>query len=218
MIAFSFNRLVLLALASFGLFGCQIGERIPAPDQQSLGPEPTKAELRFWHSFQPDLPISSAPFENVEANWKQRIDQPYVFVEFIGSYTETGRLLPMVHNAMQAQGVEPAGPPFALYYDDPGNTRIERLRSRACVPVNDRVSVTGDLAFDLLPSTTVVYAFASGAYPDVPRAYPGMYRYMAESGWVENGPIRETYLVSPTVAQDFENLLTEIQIPVTYSR
>ncbi len=213
-----FQRLVLLSTVCFGSIACQFGERTEGPDQQNMNSASSKAELRFWHSFQPDLPISAPPFSNVEANWKQRIDQPYVFVEFVGSYTETGRLLPMVHRAMQAQGIDPAGPPFALYYDDPGVTPIERLRSRACVPVEDRVSVSGDLAFDLLPSTTVVYAFASGAYPEVPRAYPEMYRYMAESGWVENGPIRETYLVAPNVAQGFENLLTEIQIPVTYSR
>lgn len=208
----------VLPLLLLGLSACQIGERIPDPEEQSLSPETTKAELRFWHTFQPDLPISEPPFDKVEANWKQRIDQPYVFVEFVGSYTETGRLLPMVHQAMEAQGIEPAGPPFALYYDDPGKTPIEHLRSRACVPVADRVNVTGELAWDLLPSTTVVYAFASGAYPEVPRAYPGMYRYMAESGWVENGPIRETYLVSPSLAQGYEDLLTEIQIPVTYAR
>lgn len=171
----------------------------------------------YSHSFQPDLPISSPPYAQVHANWKQRIDQPYVYVDFVGSYTETGRLLPMVHRALRAQGLEPSGPPFALYFDDPGQVAVERLRSRACVPVNAQVAVSGAVSFAILPSTTVVYAFASGAYPDVPRAYAGMFKYMSDSGWVENGPIRETYLISPTSTTNYEDLLTEIQIPVTFA-
>jgi AraC family transcriptional regulator len=154
----------------------------------------------------------------VHANWKQRIDQPYVFVEFIGSYTETGGLLPLVHQAMRDRGLEPDGPPFALFFDDPGGVPADRLRSRACVPVEREVEPGPALSFDSLPSTTVVYAFASGPYPEVPRAYPALYVYMKASGWVENGPIRETYLVSPTEVRSFEELRTEIQIPVMPAR
>ena len=172
----------------------------------------------YWYSFQPDLPTSQPPFDEVHANWKQRIDQPYVYVEFVGSYTETGRLLPMVHRSMLEQGLEPTGPPFALYFDDPGRVAVEQLRSRACVPVDRRLTPGGGLSFDVLPSTTVVYAFAAGAYPEVPRVYPGLYRYMAENGWVESGPIRETYLVAPTSVASFDELLTEVQIPVSFGR
>jgi effector-binding domain-containing protein len=208
---------ILLGLVSACLLSAcfSTGQPVTSQDVDSSVDE---SQLRYWHSFQPDLPISSAPFTLVHANWKQRIDQPYVYVEFVGSYTETGRLLPMIHRSLTDQGFEPAGPPFALYYDDPGQVPTERLRSRACVPVERRIDVSDGISFDVLPTTTVVYAYASGAYPDVPRAYRGMYAYMADSGWVENGPIRETYLVSPAGIGSFDDLLTEIQIPVTYSR
>jgi len=183
----------------------------PQASEQSLhGP------VDSWHQFQPDLPVSQPPFRSIHANWKQRIDQPYVYVEFQGSYTETGRLLPQVHRAMVDQGLEPAGPPFALFYDDPGTTPVEQLRSRACVPVEDVADPQGELDFDVLPSTTVVYAFVAGAYPDVPRSYPGIYAYLGAQGWVENGPIRETYLVAPESVESFDALLTEVQVPVTY--
>lgn len=171
-----------------------------------------------WHSFQPDLPVSMPPFNSMHVNWKQRIDQPYVFVDYVGSYTETGRLLPMIHRAMVEQGIEPSGPPFALFYDDPGVTPVDQLRSRACVPVDDRYEPSGSLSFEVLPSTTVTYAFAGGAYPEVPRCYSGLYQFMERSGWVENGPIRETYLVSPDSVESFDDLITEVQIPVTFAR
>ncbi|MFT7668332.1 MAG: effector-binding domain-containing protein [Planctomycetota bacterium] len=170
-----------------------------------------------WHSFEPDMPVNSAPFQNMNVNWKQRIDQPYVYVDFVGSYTETGRLLPSVHRSMVEQGLKPAGPPFGLFYDDPGKTPMEQLRSRACVPVDERVQTSGSLRFDILPSTTVTYAYVAGAYPEVPRSLPGLFDYMAKSGWVENGPIRETYLIAPDSVTNFDELITEVQIPVTYA-
>src|SRR6187397_2374181 len=66
-----------------------------------------------------DLSVARAPFEVVDANWKHRLDQPYVYLERTGSYTEVGKLLSEVIAAMAVQGLEPSGPPFALYYDDP---------------------------------------------------------------------------------------------------
>jgi effector-binding domain-containing protein len=184
----------------------------------STQPGGSAAGFEQVHRFQPDLPLSVAPFSEVHATWKQRIDQPYVFVEFTGSYTGTGRMLPKVHEAMASRGLEPAGPPFALFYDDPGRVPVEQLRSRACVPVGGRVDTGSALSFDVLPSTTVVYAFAVGPYPEVPRAYPGLYAFMEAGGWVESGPIRETYLISPAEVASFDELVTEIQIPVAYGR
>lgn len=200
---------VLLTLSACFAPGADDGTKTSVTSGESIP--------QYWHSFQPDLPISEPPFRQVHANWKQRIDQPYVYVDYEGSYLETGRLLPLVHQAMRDQGLEPSGAPFALYYDDPGRVAVERLRSRACVPVEGPVPVRGALEFDVLPSTTVVYAFAAGAYPEVPRCYPGLYSYMQTMGWVEAGPIRETYLVAPSAVLEFGELLTEVQIPVTYA-
>jgi effector-binding domain-containing protein len=167
-------------------------------------------------AFQPDLPVSRAPFTTVHCEWKQRLDQPYVYVEHRGSYTETGRLLNQALEAMAAQGLEPSGPPFGLFYDDPGRVPVAELRSRACIPVGGRVTAAAPLAFDVLPSTTVVYAFAAGAYPEVPRAYPGLFAYMAQRGWVEDGPAREIYLVAPGSVSDYGELITELQVPVRF--
>ncbi len=204
------NRILLAALP---LLAASCFVHPGSPTQASLS---GGAYTQASHSYQPDLPTSAPPFEKVHANWKQRIDQPYVFVEYVGSYTETGRLLPLVHEAMRSRGIVPVGPPFALYYDDPGRVPADQLRSRACVPVDVRVDGDDALGFDVLPSTTVVYAYASGPYPEVPRAYPGLYSFMQNGGWVESGPIRETYLVSPAEVASFDELLTEIQIPVRF--
>jgi effector-binding domain-containing protein len=36
--------------------------------------------------------------------------------------------------------------------------------------------------------------------------------------WVENGPIREIYLVNPGEVKDFSELVTEVQVPATAAR
>lgn len=168
-------------------------------------------------SYVPDLEVSHPPFDAMRVDWKQRLDQPYVFIEHQGSYTETGRLLPELQESMRAQGLRAAGPPFALFYDDPGTTAAVELRSRACIPVDRPVQPDAPLAYDVLPSTTVVYAVVSGAYPEVPRSYPGLFAYMRRMRWVEDGPIREIYLVRPDAVADWSELRCEVQLPVTHA-
>ncbi|MCY3002910.1 MAG: GyrI-like domain-containing protein [Planctomycetota bacterium] len=105
-----------------------------------------------------------------------------------------------------------------MYYDDPGKVAPERLRMRACLPVGAPVSTRGDLQYGVLESTTVAYAFVGGAYPEVPRAYPALFAFLARLDWVENGPIREIYLVNPAEVTDWSQLVTEVQIPAAQAR
>lgn len=200
---------VAVALA-FALLaaGCTLA---PASGVAPPGPSSAAAAL----GFVPDLPVSSPPFREVHTSWKQRLDQPYVFLEHHGSYTGTGALLATVHREMVAQGLEPSGPPFALFYGDPAKVPVLELRSRACMPVGGVRAPQAPLRFDVLPSQTVVYAYVSGPYPEAPRAYPGLFAYLARMGWIQRGPVRETYLVPPSAALSFEDLIAEIQVPAT---
>ena len=169
-------------------------------------------DLRAF-TYVPDLPISHPPFQEVHASWKQRLAIPYVFVDHVGSYTATGSLIPVVHREMRAQGLEPDGPPFCLFYDDPGVTPVDQLRSRACIPLRGERPVATPLGYEVVRSTTVGYAFVSGLYPEVPRAYPGILAYLDRMGWERSGPIREVYLVPPGEDPDPDVLVCEIQIP-----
>jgi effector-binding domain-containing protein len=177
--------------------------RDPLPGQV----RPASAELPT------ELPIARAPFDHVQANWKQRLDQPYVYIEARGDYRLFGGVLERVFAAAAQQGLEISGPPFALFYDDPGKVEVSELRMRACVPVPERATVREPLAFDALESTTVVYAYVGGPYPQVQRAYPGVHAYLAQLDWIENGPVREIYLRDPSSVTDFADLVTEVQVP-----
>ena len=164
--------------------------------------------------YNSDLPISHPPFTSVHCNWKDRIDQGYVYLEHIGPYSGTGGLLPEVHRLLAQQDIQASGPPFALYFDDPGSVSPSALRSRACVPVESWTRAAQPLSTDTLPSRTVAYAVASGAYPQVPRCYKGLFGYMDSMNWTLAGPIREIYLVPPSEVEGYESLLCEIQAPV----
>lgn len=195
------NTLRIFALAALFLTAC---ESLP-------GSAPTT-------TYTPDIEVTRAPFDQVHANWKQRLDQPYVYFDNTGDYRLAGKRFPALHEAMQDQGLRASGPPFLLFYDDPAEVALECLRSRVCLPVGNPVQVSGDLRYAVLPSTTVVYAVVEGPYPEVPRAYPGLYQYLGQMHWVENGPIREIYFVLPDPNSDFERLLCEVQLPATQRR
>lgn len=164
--------------------------------------------------YNSDLPVSHPPFEKVHCNWKDRLDQGYVYLDHRGPYSGTGALLPEVHRLLALQGIQPSGPPFALYYDDPKSVDPARLRSRACVPVESWTRATSPLSADTLASRTVAYTVASGPYPQVPMCYRGLFRYMDKMNWTLAGPIREIYMVPPSEVASYELLLCEVQAPV----
>ena len=170
------------------------------------------------YPYTPDIAVTQAPYTNVTANWKQRLDQPYVFFENRGDYRLAGQRFEALHEALRESAIIASGPPFMLFYDDPAKVPVDELRSRVCLPVGTQVAAQAPLAFDILPSTTVVYAVVAGPYPEVPRAYPGLYRYLDSMHWVENGPLREIYLVKPDASGGWDELLCEVQIPATQRR
>lgn len=204
------TRLVVAAaVVLLGVLGCQSSAERAHTDATASAPD--------WR-YTPDVPVSHPPFTEFHANYKERLDQPYVFVECRGSYLETGRALPALHQALAGRGIRASGPPFGLFYDDPKSVPLSQLRSRACLPVDGPVAACEAYKYDVLPQGTVVYAVVSGPYPEAPRAYPGLYKFMSSMGWVEDGPIREVYLVPPSSAPSHDELLCEIQIPATNTR
>lgn len=160
-----------------------------------------------------DVPVSLAPHTKVVVQWKQTLDQPYVFLELVGDYRETGAFLTQLLEQVRAQNLATSGPPFALFYDDPARTPAHEQRSRLCLPVSRLVPVAAPLGFDLAPSANVVYARIAGPYPEVPQSYPAMFDTLRTRGWVLDGPIREQYLVDPGTVQSFDQLVTEVQMP-----
>jgi effector-binding domain-containing protein len=116
--------------------------------------------------------------------------------------------------AAEGLGLQPAGAPFALFFDDPGRVPVAELRARACLPVLEPPARKhGLLEYDVLPRAMVVYARVQGAYPEAARIYPALFSYLRDLGWRQGGPVREVYLVDPLQASRDGEFLTEVQIP-----
>lgn len=160
----------------------------------------------------PASPVPRAP-AHVEANWKERLTQSYVFVEHGGDYRDLGNAMRRLFEQAAELGLDTGGAPFALFFDDPGRVPVTDLRARACLPVTECPSRLGELRFDLLPRAMVVYARVSGPYPEAARSYPALFSYLRELGWNQGGPVREVYLVNPSSVASYDELVTEVQIP-----
>lgn len=195
--------LLLLLLLLLGLAGCT-GPNSAAVGAQYSGSGP---------NVLPDVALAYPPYAAVETEWKERMDQTYVFLEIVGPYAETGRFMNELRKHLEAQGIAPEGPPFALFFDDPLRVPEESLRSRLGVPVAPGTPVAAPLGYAELPGGQVIYAHVAGRYDEVSLAYPAMFQVMRERNWVLAGPIREIYLVDPTTVRAFEDLVTEIQMP-----
>lgn len=179
--------------------------------------EATQAQVPIWPGlgYRIHLPVSHPPYDTVHVSWRVPLEEGYVFLDHYGSYTDTPAHLPALLREMRVQGIEPSGPPFCLYYDDPATTPRDQRRSRACVPIKGIRSPRTPLAYDVLPPVSIAEAFVSGPYPDVKRAYPKINEWMASKNWVRNGPIREHYIVPPSQATRSSDYLCLIQIPGT---
>jgi effector-binding domain-containing protein len=152
---------------------------------------------------------ASAP---IEANWKERREQPYVFLERRGDYRDLGQSMDRLLAEVHSLGLRGDGAPFALFLDDPGKVALVELRSRVCLPIADRPAELGTLRYEVLPRAMVVYARVQGPHASVALAYPALFSYLRTLGWQPGGPVREVYLSGPERAAPGE-LVTEIQIP-----
>jgi len=215
----SLTRLALLAVLGLGSLGCQMTSATGSTPVTPVQPGAHGATSGYGPGgFVPDLLVTNPPYEEVHTSWKQRMDQPYVYFERFGSYAETGSFIATLQREMQVQGLTATGPPFALYYDDPGTVPADRLRSRVGIPVGGARSPREPLRYDVCESVTVAYCYATGPYHEVPRVYPGVFGFMNRMNWQLSGPIREIYIVPPQPDMVGSQLLTEVQLPVSFSQ
>lgn len=217
-------RLTLLLVTSLALAGCYPVYRLPGYPEYGNAPSggaPARAPIDPWTAA-PAAPASAAGAPTtagapapralaLEVEWKERMAQPYVFVEHTGDYRLLGDAMRRVLAAGASLPVD--GPPFALFYDDPSATPTVELRARACLPVSTPPEgLPADLRYEILPRSLVVYARVPGAYDHLGRSYGQLFAYMQKLGWQRSGPVREIYLVNPAEVTDPAELVAEVQV------
>ncbi len=191
------------------LSSCALQGTVPT----GLGPTSSRWSVGFS-----DLQVSHPPFQTVHANWKDRRQVPYVYLEIRGNEADRESMIPILQQELEKQGLVADGPPFCLFYVVPGVPPTEFPSTRVCMPVHREVEPLAPLEFGVLPSTTVVYGLASGVRSDVRKAWTGIFDYVEGQDWVPDGPLREIYLVAPGTDPTPADLISEVQVPVRSAR
>ncbi len=98
-----------------------------------------------------------------------------------------------VSAALEARGVAPAGPPFALYHGTPAAA----ADVEAGFPVTAPFDPVGDVRAGTLPGGEVVEAVHVGPYEALPETYDRIMRWIADRGRRPADTMWECYLTGP---------------------
>jgi effector-binding domain-containing protein len=113
-----------------------------------------------------------------------------------------------------AQGVSPAGKPFAIYHNIPFDPSDVDMELGVPVEPLPRPRVRNGVDIHDLPASRVATATHAGPYTSIGSAYDDLYAWLGEHELEPAGPPREIYLVGPGDTSSPDEYLTEIEIPL----
>ncbi|HEV7305830.1 AraC family transcriptional regulator [Ensifer sp.] len=136
-----------------------------------------------------------------------------------GSYMQIDRAMSQLFAALATQGGMASDQQMlAMFYDDPDLIPITELRSRACSPVAEGVSLTAPIEEAILRGGPYARLRYRGPYADMKNAYRWLLgAWLPQSGYEpDDAPVFEAYLNSPLEVRPTE-LLTDIHLPLKAS-
>ncbi|MDG6901530.1 MAG: GyrI-like domain-containing protein [Nitrososphaerota archaeon] len=114
-------------------------------------------------------------------------------VERRGSYSRVGVEMQELKSWIDSKGVEQAGYPFCLYYDNPSETPEAELRSEACIPVRRQFQPEGEVKMKELGEVQVAETRHPGPPEEFGRTYGPFLEGLLKAGYSLVGPAREYY-------------------------
>lgn len=116
-----------------------------------------------------------------------------------------------VFGAMQAEGLTPAGPPFALYFGMPTDT----VEVEAGFPVSEKLEAQrGAVLPGTLPGGRCVHGLHLGPYETMKKTYDELWKWAGEKQLRPHAEMWESYLSDPKAEPDPTRWRTEIFWPV----
>lgn len=112
--------------------------------------------------------------------------------------------------AIQEEGLQPAGPPFAKYYGVPGDT----VDVEAGFPVAGPFRGTDGVTAGSLPGGRIAEAVHVGPYETLSETYRAMGEWMHGQGLSPGNVMWESYLTDPSTNPDPATWQTEVFWPV----
>lgn len=105
-----------------------------------------------------------------------------------------------------AQGVVPAGPPFARYAGPPG----EMVDLEVGFPLHGTVTAEGQVRPGALPAGRVASVVHIGPYDQLGESWGRLNTWIAEQGLTPGADVWEVYVTEPTPDMDPADLRTEL--------
>ncbi len=136
-----------------------------------------------------------------------------VFIANQGNYSEIGSLFGKLFGWLGEKDIEPVGPPFGIYYDNPEEVPPEECRYEICVPIKSEIEGDSLVQVKEISEMEVVALIYRGPYKDVGPSWGKLYGWIHRNKYEPAGPGMEIYLNSPDEVPE-DSLLIEIQIPV----
>ena len=112
--------------------------------------------------------------------------------------------------ALQAQGVQPVGPPFGKYYGQPGAL----VDVEAGFPVPRVIAPAGNVVPGSLPAGRIVEAMHLGSFDTLANTYGDIESFFSENKLKPSEVMWENYLADPGAEQSPEHARTQICWPV----
>jgi effector-binding domain-containing protein len=101
-----------------------------------------------------------------------------------------------VMEAIEAQGLHPAGMPFGRYLPTADGFEVE-----AGFPTSAAVAPTGRVVASSIPGGPAVQVLHRGSYGEIRAAYEAAEAWLVDNHWEPAGPPWETYLDGPEVPE-----------------
>ena len=131
-----------------------------------------------------------------------------------GPFTKIGEAIGRLMEQSQIQNVWPGGPMVAVYYNSPDLVKEADLEWELGFPTTEQAMVQDPIKKKQWIFTMVAACVHQGPYDKLGESIIKIVDWIKANGYVQNGPILETYLDMNPQGVSPESLKTEIWIPI----
>jgi effector-binding domain-containing protein len=157
------------------------------------------------------------PMSNYEITTKEvPLMRVAILADIIESYAKVGRLFKELHAALEENGIAPAGPQMAIYFDEeykPHEVDVA-VAVPVKVPLGRKLPEDSRVQLDDLPGNLMVSLVRTGPWDDFRPAYQAIMAWVEANGYKIAGPNREIHLKGPGSGAAPEAFQMEIQFPI----
>lgn len=123
-----------------------------------------------------------------------------------------------ISDFLKEYNVETTGPMFAVWYDDPSETKPQDMTSKWCVPLKAETDPVPGIAIENMPETMAVTCTYMGAYDASMNAWQAVMKYAEDNNLEWTSSPMEVYHKSMMEVENPDDLITEIVWPCKKKR